>query len=338
MAEARKTNLLRIAQHIGASAENVPPEMEVTGVATLDTAGPTELTFLSNPRYTPQAATTRAAAIIVTLEFPANGRPLLRSRDPQLAYAKALELFYTPPRYAAGVHPTAVIAASARIGPNASIGAYAVIDEDVEIGANCTILPHVVIYRGARIGDNFFAHAHVVVREFCRLGDNVLLQNGVIIGADGFGFARSDAGWHKIVQSGTTVIGSNVEVQANSCVDRATLGETHIGNGVKIDNLAQVGHGSTVGENSLLCGQVGLAGSTHLGDNVILAGQVGIAGHCMIGDNAVVTAQSGVSNDVPAGAMVSGSPAFDHRQWVRAVAAFVKLPELVKAVRKLTNS
>ncbi len=330
-------NLLDIAQRIGAAAENVPAELEITGVATLEEAGATELSFLSNPRYTPQAATTRAAALIVSPDFPANGRPLLRSRDPQLAYAKALELFYTPPRYAAGIHPTAVIAPSARIGPNASIGAYAVIGEEAEIGANCTILPHVVIYRGARIGDNFFAHAHAVVREFCRLGDSVILQNGVVIGADGYGFAREGEGWHKIVQSGTAVIGSGVEVQANACVDRATLGETRIGDGVKIDNLAQVGHGSKVGKNSLLCAQVGLAGSSHIGNNVTLAGQVGVVGHCLIGDNVIVTAQSGVPNDVPANTMVSGSPAIEHRLWLRAVAAFAKLPELAKAIRKLTS-
>jgi UDP-3-O-[3-hydroxymyristoyl] glucosamine N-acyltransferase len=329
--------LLEIARRIGASAENVPAELEITGVAGLDEAGATELSFLSNPRYTPQAATTRAAAIIVTTDFPANGRPLLRSPNPQLAYAKALELFYTPPRYPAGIHPTAVIAASARIGANPSIGAYAVIGEEVEIGANCTILPHVVIYGGARIGDNFFAHAHAVVREFCRLGDNVILQNGVIVGADGYGFARDGESWHKIVQSGTAVLGNDVEVQANACVDRATLGETRIGDGTKIDNLAQVGHGSKVGKNTMLCGQVGLAGSTRVGDNAILAGQVGIAGHCTIGDNAVITAQSGVSNDVPANAMISGSPAFDHRQWMRAVAVFAKLPELAKAIRKFTR-
>jgi UDP-3-O-[3-hydroxymyristoyl] glucosamine N-acyltransferase len=329
--------LLEIARRIGASAENVPAELEITGVAGLDEAGATELSFLSNPRYTPQAATTRAAAIIVTTDFPANGRPLLRSPNPQLAYAKALELFYTPPRYPAGIHPTAVIAASARIGANPSIGAYAVIGEEVEIGANCTILPHVVIYGGARIGDNFFAHAHAVVREFCRLGDNVILQNGVIVGADGYGFARDGESWHKIVQSGTAVLGNDVEVQANACVDRATLGETRIGDGTKIDNLAQVGHGSKVGKNTMLCGQVGLAGSTRVGDNAILAGQVGIAGHCTIGDNAVITAQSGVSNDVPANAMISGSPAFDHRQCMRAVAVFAKLPELAKAIRKFTR-
>ena len=210
-----------------------------------------------------------------------------------------------------------------------------VIDEQVEIGDNAVLLPHVVIYRGARIGDNFFAHAHAVVREDCTLGDNIILQNGAVVGCDGFGFARDGERWEKITQSGPTVLENDVEVQANSCVDRASIGETRIGRGVKIDNLVQVGHGSAVGEHTLLCAQVGLAGSTVVGKNVILAGQVGVAGHCNIGDGVVVTAQSGTHGDIPAGAMVSGSPAFDHKQWLRAVGIFTKLPELAKTVRSL---
>jgi UDP-3-O-[3-hydroxymyristoyl] glucosamine N-acyltransferase len=328
--------LLEIARSIGATAENVPPELEITGLAGVGDAGPTELTFLTNPKYTAAAATTRAAAIIVSPGFPADGRAVLRSQNPHLAYAKALELFYSPPRYLPGIHPTAVIAPSAKVGPNAHVGAYVVIDEDVEIGANCTILPHVVIYRGVSIGNDFFAHSHAAVREFCRIGDSVILQNGVVIGADGYGFAPDGEGWHKIVQSGTVVVGSNVEVQANSCIDRATIGETRIADGVKIDNFVQVGHGSHVGENTMLCSQVGLAGSTRVGRHVMLAGQVGAAGHCTIGDNAIVTAQSGV-RDVPPNTIVSGSPAIDNHQWLRAVAAFTKLPELAKAVRKLTK-
>jgi UDP-3-O-[3-hydroxymyristoyl] glucosamine N-acyltransferase len=328
--------LLEIATSIGATAENVPPELEITGLAGIGDAGPTELTFLTNPKYMAAAATTRAAAIIVSPGFPADGRALLRCRNPHLAYAKALELFYSPPRYQPGIHPTAVIASSARIGPNAHIGAYVVIDEDVEIGANCTLLPHVVIYRGVTIGNDFFAHSHAAVREFCRIGDSVILQNGVVIGADGYGFAPDGEGWHKIVQSGTVVIGNNVEVQANSCIDRATIGETRIADGVKIDNFVQVGHGSKVGENTMLCSQVGLAGSTRVGKHVMLAGQVGAAGHCTIGDNAIVTAQSGV-RDVPPNTIVSGTPAIDNRQWLRAVAAFTKLPELAKTVRKLAK-
>ena len=226
---------------------------------------------------------------------------------------------------------------TARLGANAHVGAYVVIGDDVEIGDNAVLLPHVVIYRGARIGNNFFAHAHAVVREYCKLGDDVILQNGAIIGADGFGFARDGDRWQKITQSGPAVIESDVEVQANACVDRASIGETRVGRGAKIDNLAQVGHGSAVGENTLLCAQVGLAGSSVIGKNVVLAGQAGVAGHCNVGDGVIVTAQSGTHGDIPAGSVVSGSPAFDNKQWLRAVAVFNRLPELARAVRNLTQ-
>jgi len=197
------------------------------------------------------------------------------------------------------------------------------------------LLAHVVVYRGVKIGDNFLAHAHAVVREFCRIGNNVVLQNGVVIGGDGFGFAKDGNGqWHKIVQSGPTIIEDNVEIQANACVDRASVGETRIARGVKIDNLVQVGHGSTVGKDTLLCAQVGLAGSTEIGKNVILAGQVGVAGHCKIGDGAIATAQSGIPNDVAPGAVVSGYPAMDNKLWLRCVAVFSRLPEIARSLRK----
>jgi UDP-3-O-[3-hydroxymyristoyl] glucosamine N-acyltransferase len=189
------------------------------------------------------------------------------------------------------------------------------------------------------IGDHFFAHAHSIVREYCRVGDHVTLQNGAIIGCDGFGFAKDDAGtWHKIVQSGPAILEDSVEVQANSCIDRASVGETRIGAGVKIDNLAQIGHGSKIGPNSLVCAQVGLAGSSETGKNVILAGQAGIAGHCKLGDGVIMTAQSGVSHDVPAGKMISGSPAFDNRQWLRSTAIFSRLPEIVKQMQRKERS
>jgi UDP-3-O-[3-hydroxymyristoyl] glucosamine N-acyltransferase len=208
----------------------------------------------------------------------------------------------------------------------------------VVIGEGAVLLPHVVVYRGARIGKNLFAHAHAVVREFCALGDNVVLQNGAIIGGDGFGFAKDDAGhWEKIVQSGPAVLEDDVEVQANACVDRASVGETRIRRGVKIDNLAQVGHGSTVGEDSLLCAQVGLAGSSEIGKSAVLAGQAGVAGHCHVGDRVVITAQSGTHGDIEAGSIVSGSPAFDNKEWLRAVAAFRKLPEMARTLRELAR-
>jgi UDP-3-O-[3-hydroxymyristoyl] glucosamine N-acyltransferase len=329
--------LLEIAKTIGVEAENVPQDVEITGVAAIEDAGPGQLTFIANLKYAAQARTTKASAIIVDDKFPADGRAVLRSKNPYLSFAQALQLFYQPPQYAPGVHATAVVDPSARIGRNASIGPYAIVDADVTIGDDCVLLGHVVIYRGARIGNNFLAHAHSVVREFCQVGNNVILQNGVVIGADGFGFARDANGWHKIVQSGITVIEDDVEVQANACVDRASIGETRIKRGAKIDNFVQVGHGSTVGENTMLCSQVGLAGSTEVGKNVILAGQVGVAGHCTIGDNAIATAQSGIPNDVAANTMVSGYPAIENRQWLRSVAVFNKLPELAKTLRSVTR-
>ena len=327
--------LAEIASLLGATLENADPETEIVAVAGIEEASTGELTFVANPKYAAAAKTTAASAVIVSEDFPAIATAMLRSKNPYLAFARAIDLFYKAPPYSAGIHPSAVIAPTAKLGANSHIGAYVVIDDDVEIGDNAVLLPHVVIYRGARIGAGFFAHAHAVVREFCTLGDNVILQNGAVVGCDGFGFARNGDRWEKITQSGPTVLESDVEVQANSCVDRASVGETRIGRGVKIDNLAQVGHGSAVGEHTLLCAQVGLAGSTVVGKQVILAGQVGVAGHCHIGDGVVVTAQSGTHGDIPAGAMVSGSPAFDHKQWLRAVGIFNRLPELAKAVRGL---
>jgi UDP-3-O-[3-hydroxymyristoyl] glucosamine N-acyltransferase len=327
--------LADIASALSATLENADPDAEITGVAGVEEAGPGQITFVANPKYAAAAKTTAAAAVIVAEDFPAIATGMLRSKNPYLAFARAISLFYRPPAYEAGVHPTAVIASTARIGKNAHIAAYVVIDADVEIGDDAVLLPHVVIYRGARIGNHFFAHAHAVVRENCVLGDNVILQNGAIVGCDGFGFARDGDHWEKITQSGPALLDSDVEVQANSCVDRASIGETRIGRGVKIDNLVQVGHGSAVAEHTLLCSQVGLAGSTVVGKNVILAGQVGVAGHCNIGDGVVVTAQSGTHGDIPAGVMVSGSPAFDHKQWLRAVGIFNRLPELAKAVRAI---
>lgn len=326
--------LSQIASALNARLENGSPETEILGVAGIEDARPGQLTFVANPKYAAAAKSTQAAAVIVAEDFPAIAAAMLRSKNPYLAFAHALELFYEPPTYAPEIHPTAVVHPSAKIGADAHIGPYVVIDENVQIGNNAVLLAHVVIYRGATIGDNFFAHAHAVVREHCRVGNNVILQNGVVVGADGFGFAKDDAGrWHKIPQPQPAVVEDDVEIQANSCIDRASVGETRIGRGVKIDNLVQVGHGSHVGEDSLLAAQVGLAGSTEIGNRVILTGQVGVVGHCTIGDGAVVTPQSGVAGDVPAGAIVSGAPAVDHRLWLKYSALLSKLPEMAKAIR-----
>lgn len=326
--------LAEIASRLDARLENGSPDLEITGVAGIEEAGEGQITFVANPKYVAAARRSRATAVIVAEDFPASGSAVLRSKNPYLAFARAIEFFYQPPSYTPGIHPTAVIHPSARIGSGSHIGPYVVIDQDVEIGANAVLLAHVVIYRGVKIGDHFFAHAHAVVREYCRLGDSVVLQNGAVVGSDGFGFAKDDSGtWYKIVQSGPAVLEDWVEIQANACVDRASIGRTLVANGAKIDNLVQVGHGSSVGENTLLCAQVGLAGSTEVGKNVILAGQVGVAGHCKIGDGAIATAQSGIPNDVPAKAIVSGYPAIDNKLWLRCVAVFNRLPEIAKAVR-----
>lgn len=330
--------LSEIAAKLGARLEPPNADAEITGIAGIEAAAPGEITFVANPKYTAAAQTTQASAIIVDDKFPAVDRPTLRVKNPQYAYLRVVDFFHRAPVYERSIHPTAVIHPAARIGANASIGAYVVIDADVEIGEGCTLRPQVVIERGVKIGANFFAHPHVSIREDCRIGDNVVLHNGVVIGSDGFGFAKDEQGrWQKIRQAGRVVIEDDVEIQANSCIDRGSLGETRIGRGTKIDNLAQVAHNCLVGENGLLCSQVGLAGSTTLGKNVILAGQAGVSGHCTLGDGVVVTAQSGTHGDIPPGSMVSGSPAFDNSQWLRSVAVFSRLPELAKTLRGMTR-
>jgi UDP-3-O-[3-hydroxymyristoyl] glucosamine N-acyltransferase len=308
-------------------------QREITRVGGIETADAATLTFVANPKYASLARTSAAGAIVVEPGFAEIPAATLRIANPYLAFARAVAIFHPPPLYAPGVHPTAVVAETAKLGARAHVGAYAVIGEGCIVGDDAVILPHVVLYPGVRVGARFFAHAHAVVREGCVLGDDVTLQNGAIIGADGFGFAKNAGGWEKIVQSGPAVLEDRVEVQANACIDRASVGETRVKAGAKVDNLVQVGHGSTVGENTLLCAQVGLAGSTVVGKDVILAGQVGVAGHLTIGDGAVATAQSGIPNDVPAGAVVSGYPAMDNRQWLRTVAAVNRLPELLRKLK-----
>jgi UDP-3-O-[3-hydroxymyristoyl] glucosamine N-acyltransferase len=311
-------------------------EVDITGVAGIDEATAGQLTFVSNPKYASKTRTTKASAVIVANDFPEIETATVRSSNPYLTFARAVELFYQPPKPAPGIDPTARIAASAKIGVDASIAAYVVIEDDVEIGNNCTLLPFVHIAKGARIGDNFKAYTHASVREFCRIGNDVILQDGARIGTDGFGYAKTEDGsYYKIVQSGIVILEDSVEVGANATIDRGTIGETRIRRGVKIDNLVQVGHASDVGENTLLCAQVGLAGSSKIGRNVVLAGQVGVAGHLEIGDGVVATAQTGIPNSVEAGKMVSGYPAVENRVWLKSSAVVKRLPELLKRIEAL---
>ena len=335
--------LAEIAQKLGCRLEGAP-ETEIRGVAGIEHATPGQLTFLANRRYFSLLKTTRASAVLVddriTLDREPGAPPIaaLRTANPYLAFARAIELFYSAPRYAPGVHPTAIIAKTARVGRNAHIGPYCFIDENVAIGDDAVLHSFVAIYQGAKIGASFFAHAHAVVREFCQLGDRVILQNGAIIGGDGLGFAKQkDGTWYKMQQSGPAILEDDVEVQANACVDRATVGETRVGRGSKLDDLVLVGHASRVGANTMLCGQVGLAGSTRIGDGCILAGQVGTAGHLTVGDGAVVTAKSGIPNDVPPRTLYSGYPAVENRQWLKTTAALNRLPDLQRRVWELES-
>ena len=327
--------LLEIADRLGCRLEG-DGELEISGVAGMEHAGPGQLTFLANPKYAPKAKHTRASAILVS--EPLAGQPIacLVSDNPYLDFARALGFFYQPPLLARGVHPLAYVAPTAVMGEDCSIGPFAVIGERVRLGRHAVVHPHVVIYEGAEIGDDFLAHSHAVVREFCRVGHRVILQNGVVVGGDGFGFAKRADGTHfKIVQSGVTVIEDDVEVQSLTSVDRATVGETRVKRGAKIDSLVQVGHACVVGEDNIICAQTGLAGSTVLERDVLLAGQVGSSGHLTVHEGAIVYAQSGIGGDVAAHARISGSPAFAANEWLRAITAFPKLPDLLKTLREL---
>jgi UDP-3-O-[3-hydroxymyristoyl] glucosamine N-acyltransferase len=310
--------------------------LEITGVSGMEQAGPSHLTFLANPKYAHKVKHSRAGAIFISQPLKELSITSVVSANPYLDFARTLAMFYQPPAPEPGIHPLAFVHETASVGENASIGPFAYIGKNVRLGKNAVIHPHVVVYEAAEIGDEFYAHAHSAVREYCRIGNRVVLQNGVVVGGDGYGFAKGNDGTHhKIVQSGITVIEDDVEVQSLTSIDRATMGETRVKRGAKIDSLVQVGHACVVGEDNIICAQAGLAGSSVLERNVLLAGQVGISGHLTVHENSVVYAQSGVGGDVPAGSVISGSPAFEAKEWLRSITAFPKLPDLIRTMRQL---
>ncbi len=331
----RSLTLGSLADHLGCEVYG-DPALEIRAVSTIEKALPGEITFLANMKYAPKVSASKASAIIAAEPLKQFSGATLVSRNPYHDFARALGLFYQAPRPAPGIHPLAYVAPTATVGANPSIGPFAVVGEHVTLGANAVLHPHSVIYEGCRVGDHFTAHSHAAVREFCRVGNRVTLHNGVVVGGDGFGFAKTNEGHQaKIPQSGITVIEDDVEIQTLSSVDRATLGETRVKRGAKIDSLCQIGHACVVGEDNIICGQTGLAGSTILEENVIMAGQTGSSGHLTIHKNAIVWAQSGVGHDVPAGKIVAGSPAFDHREWLRSSAIVPKLGEMLRTIRAL---
>jgi UDP-3-O-[3-hydroxymyristoyl] glucosamine N-acyltransferase len=325
--------LSELAEKTFSNIEQGSANSEVTGAAGLDIAGAGEVTFLANPKYTPQIKQTRASAIFLRESevIERTDIAVLRAKDPYLAYTRALRLFHPEQKRAGFIHPAAVVDETAEIGADVFIGANAVIGANSKIGDGVQILPNVAVYENVSIGANSVLHSGVQVRENCEIGANVIIHNNTTIGSDGFGYAKDEQKrWLKIPQTGRVVIEDDVEIGANSAIDCASVGETRIKRGAKIDNLVQIGHSCT-----LICAQTGLAGSSVIGKRVILAGQVGIAGHLKVGDDVVITAKSATSHDVENGKMLSGIPAFDNRDWLRSTAAFRRLGEMARTVRDL---
>jgi UDP-3-O-[3-hydroxymyristoyl] glucosamine N-acyltransferase len=324
-----------IAAHLECRLEG-DGEIEIHRVAGIEQAQAGDLTFFVNPKYGAHLRHTAASAVILGDRADAAPCAMLRTANPYLAFARAVEML--APRRAAipGVHPLAHVAPTAIVAPDASIGPFVSIGPGARIGARTVVYPHVTIGDDAVIGEDCVIHARVSVRERVTIGRRVVIQDGAVIGSDGFGFAhQADGSHYKIPQAGGVVIEDEVEIGANTAIDRPAVGETRIGAGTKIDNLVQIAHGVKVGRNVLLAAQVGIAGSTTIEDRVTLAGQVGVAGHLTLGKGMVATAQTGIPNSVDAGSLVSGYPAIDNREWLKASAVFRRLPELKKALTSL---
>ena len=311
-------------------------EIEIRRVAGIEDAGDGDLTFFSNPKYAAQLRRTRASAVILAERAEPAPCAMLRVEHPYLAFATAVGLFADTTRPPAGVHRLAEVAASAVVAADASVGPFAVVGDEARIGPRTIVHAHAIVGAGAQLGSDCIVHGRVSIRDRVRIGDRVVIQDGAVVGSDGFGFAKRPDGTHqKIPQVGGVVIEDDVEIGANSTIDRPAVGLTRIGAGTKIDNLVQVAHGVTIGRNVLMAAQVGVAGSTTIEDSVTLAGQVGVSGHITIGKGTVATAQTGIPNSVAPGSFVSGYPAIHNRDWLKSSAVFRKLPELRKTIADL---
>jgi UDP-3-O-[3-hydroxymyristoyl] glucosamine N-acyltransferase len=326
--------LADIAARVGGTLEG-DGAVEITGVSSIEEPRPGTITFLADAKHTRHLAALTVGAILLPPDAPAPAVPAIRVANPHLAFVDVVALFHPPAPVAPGIHPTAVVAPTARLGAGVAIGPYAVVGDGVVLGDHGVLHAGVVLYPRVRIGTRFTAHARVVVREDVEIGDRVTLHAGAVIGSDGFGYVPAADGIRKIPQVGTVVVEDDVEVGANATIDRAALGATRIGRGTKIDNLVMIAHGCVVGPSCLLAGQVGLAGGTTLGANVMLAGQVGSAGHLTIGDGVKVAAKSGIPNDLAAGGTYGGIPAMDVREWRRTVGGLRRVGELLRRVRRL---
>ncbi len=311
-------------------------DIEITGLSSLENAKKGEISFYSDPKFKHLLETTEASALIIPEDLIFNRLPVLRAKNPYLAFAKLMSIFYTSPLPSPGIHPTAIISETATISPTAHVGAFTFIGSRVSIGENTVIMPHCFIGDEVKIGKNCLIYPQVTIRERVSIGDRVIIHSGAVIGSDGFGYIKKEDGsFFKIPQIGTVLVQDDVEIGANTTIDRATIGETVIGSGTKIDNLVQVGHNVKIGENTIIAAQTGIAGSSEIGKNVTMAGQVGIADHLRIGDYVIIAAKSGVASNLPPHSIVAGYPEMDIKLWRRVFASLSRLPDLIRDVRDI---
>lgn len=311
-------------------------ETMIIGVSSLEKAKEGDLVFLAHHKFRPLLERSRASAAIIPVEEKYDRIPVIKSKNPYLTFVKAVELFFKPYRLEPGIHPLAFVSPSAKTGKDVAVGAFSFIGDEVEIGVGTIIFPLVSIFPQVKIGKETVIHSHVSIREKVRIGNRVFIHNGAVIGSDGFGYLKAEDGSHtKIPQKGTLIIEDDVEVGANTTIDRAALGETVIKKGTKIDNLVQIAHNVEIGKNSILAAQIGIAGSTKIGKNVIMGGQVGVADHVNIGDNVIAAAKSGISKNIPSKSFVAGSPHLNIRDWRKVQVLLPQLYDLVKDIKKL---
>jgi UDP-3-O-[3-hydroxymyristoyl] glucosamine N-acyltransferase len=328
--------LAELAELVGGRVEG-DPDRAVEAIRSLEAAGPGDLSVLKSPRYRGQAEASRAGALLVgpALAGAVAGRDLLVVGDPDVALARLVSLLHPPARREPGIHPTAVLEPGCEVDPTAHVGPYAVIGAGSRIGAGAAVHAAVAIGRRCVVGEGAVLHPHAVLYDETEVGANSVVHAGAVLGADGFGYATQGGAHHKVPQVGRVVVEEEVEIGANTTVDRATLGETRIGAGTKIDNLVQVGHNVYVGRHCILCGQAGIAGSTRLGDGVVLAGQAGVSGHIQLGDGVQVAAKSAALESVEAGTAVAGIPAVELRRWRRQIVLLSRLEEMRRRLRAL---
>lgn len=311
------------------------PDIIINGIAGLEEAVPGQISFLANMKYKHKAEESQASAVLVARDSEDLGKPVIKVDDPRDSYGRLLRIFFPEKERKPGIHSTAIIGENVKIGAGVHIGAHVVVEDGAEIGNGCIIHPGVFIGEDVKIGQVTTIYPNAVLHHRTVVGQRVIIHAGAVLGSDGFGFSTTQGQHTKIPQVGHVVIEDDVEIGACVAIDRATTGITRIGRGTKMDNLIQIGHNVTVGENCLIVSQVGIAGSTEVGDRVILGGQAGIAGHITIGDDSVVMAKTGVIGNLPAGSQVFGTPARPHKEKMRLEASLSRLPDLIKTVRQL---